>query len=272
MANRRLTQRFPFLLPLRRWQRKQCFYLAMRFDRNRYAQECAGTLLPFEVFSSSQVMVNEHSGYDIRYQYNKVHNLKLAAAGIHRLLIRPGETFSFWMRVRNADKKEPYRDGLVLVNGAITGSYGGGLCQLSNLLYWLFLHSPLTVTERHGHASESVAGAEGDQPFGTDATVSEGWCDLKVTNHTAHTYQISITFDDTSIYGTLLSDTSPDFSYEIYNPSVTYERKQGQIFQNASVTCRRIDRLTGRAEQIPLYDNRCQIGYPLPEGTIITEN
>lgn len=271
MAKRRLTQRFPFLLPLRRWQRKQCFYLAMRFDRRHYASECDGTLLPHEVFSASQVMVNEHSGYDICYQYNKVHNLKLAAAGIHGLIIRPGETFSFWMRVRDADRYEPYRDGLVLIDGKITGSYGGGLCQLSNLLYWLFLHSPLTVDERHGHASESVPGAEGDQPFGTDATVSEGWCDLKVTNRTSHTYQISITFDDKNICGRLLSDAAPEFTCEIFNRSVTYESRNGQIFQNADVTCRRIDRFTGEAELITLYQNRCRIGYPLPEGTPVAE-
>ena len=65
-------------------------------------------------------------------------NLKLAAAPIHRVLIRPGETFSFWMLVRGADRKQRYLDGLNLENGRIVGSYGGGLCQLSNLLFWLF--------------------------------------------------------------------------------------------------------------------------------------
>lgn len=33
VARKRLTQRFPFLLPLRRWQRKFCFYLKMRLDK-----------------------------------------------------------------------------------------------------------------------------------------------------------------------------------------------------------------------------------------------
>ena len=32
VARKRLTQRFPFLLPLRRWQRRVCFYLKMRLD------------------------------------------------------------------------------------------------------------------------------------------------------------------------------------------------------------------------------------------------
>mgnify|MGYP005760745755 CR=1 FL=1 len=32
MDRKRLTQRFPFLLPMRRAQRKMCFYAGMRFD------------------------------------------------------------------------------------------------------------------------------------------------------------------------------------------------------------------------------------------------
>lgn len=38
MDRKRLTQRFPFLLPMRRAQRKMCFYAGMRFDGCRYAQ------------------------------------------------------------------------------------------------------------------------------------------------------------------------------------------------------------------------------------------
>ena len=37
MARKRLTQLFPFLLPLRQWQRKKCCYLKMRLDKNHYA-------------------------------------------------------------------------------------------------------------------------------------------------------------------------------------------------------------------------------------------
>ena len=38
MARKRITQIFPFLLPLRVKQRKLFFYLKMRFDRNRYSK------------------------------------------------------------------------------------------------------------------------------------------------------------------------------------------------------------------------------------------
>lgn len=111
MSRKRLTQVFPWLLPLRRWQRKKLFYIKMRFDKNRYAGEILNSVLPYEAFTTSSLMINRKSGFDIKYQMNKVHNLKLAAKTVNGIVIRPGETFSFWQLVRYADKKERYKDG-----------------------------------------------------------------------------------------------------------------------------------------------------------------
>ena len=72
MARKRITQIFPFLLPLRVKQRKLFFYLKMRFDRNRYSKIIQNERLPYEVFHASFSMINEESGHDIQYQYNKV--------------------------------------------------------------------------------------------------------------------------------------------------------------------------------------------------------
>lgn len=95
MARKRLTEMFPFLLPLRRWQKKQCCYLKMKFDKNVYADKISESLFPNMVFETSALMVNENSGFDIQFQYNKVHNLQLAAKTMDKLVIAPNETFSF---------------------------------------------------------------------------------------------------------------------------------------------------------------------------------
>ena len=139
MAAKRLTQIFPFLLPLRRWQRKVFFYAKMRFDKNVYAKRRLDTLLPHSIYSVSSVMINRRSGFPIEYQYNKAHNLALASKTMQHVIIRPGQTFSFYQLVRKADKREHFKDGLVLENGRLKTSYGGGLCQLSSLLFQLFL-------------------------------------------------------------------------------------------------------------------------------------
>lgn len=271
MTRKRMTERFPQLLPLRRAQRKACFYLAMRLDSDTYASQRSGRLLPYEIYSSRQMMINRASGFDLQYQYNKVHNLKLAAARMNGLLIRPGQTFSFCLSVRGADRDTPYRDGLSLVNGKICGEYGGGLCQLSNLLYWLFLHSQLTVTERHGHESEDIPPADQDMPAGTDATVAEGWLDLRAKNETAHTFQLFVDFDGEEICGHLLSDAPRVFDYEIFNPERRYVRRGDIIFEESAVARRSISRCSGAVSEEILYENRCRIGYPLPEGTLILD-
>lgn len=142
MTRRRITQIFPWLLPLRRWQRRLCFYAKMQWDGAAYATCRKKQELPYLLFTTSCPMYNRETGFDMVYQENKVFNLKLAAAPLDHLLIRPGETFSFWRLVRHADRDTPYQDGLAEVDGKLTIQKGGGLCQLSNLLCWMFLHTP----------------------------------------------------------------------------------------------------------------------------------
>ena len=243
----------------------------MQLDGNKYAGTISARLLPDTVFETSSLMLNENSGYDMKYQFNKVHNLKLAASTVNKVVIGPGETFSFWQLVRRADQHEKYKDGLVLVDGKIEAAYGGGLCQLSNMLFWMFLHTPLTIVERHGHAVESFPSTTEDLPCGIDATISEGWLDLKVRNDTDNTFQIVISFDDKYMYGRILSQSPVNIDYSITNPSVTYISRNGRTYQIASVyRCER-DRYTHRETGSELYVNQCEIGYELPDGITIEE-
>ena len=154
MARKRLTQLFPFLLPLRVWQRNLFYQIGMRFDGNKYSKNI-GENLKYEICKSKTLMINENSGHDIIYQKNKVENLKIANQTMNHILIYPNETFSFYYLVRNSRKYGSYKDGLILVDGKIVAKKGGGICHLSNLLYYLFLMSPLTVVERHGHKIKS---------------------------------------------------------------------------------------------------------------------
>lgn len=271
MDRRRVTEVFPFLLPLRQWQKKLFFYTKMKFDGSKYAEEKSKDLLPYKVYEIDSLMINRNSGFDIKYQLNKVHNIKLAASTINNLIIRPNETFSFWKLVRYADKYESYKDGLDLVNGKIEGSYGGGLCQLSNDLFWMFLHTPLTIIERHSHTVQNIPPATEGLLVGVDATISEGWKDLKIKNETKYTFQIVITFDGEYMHGSILSNEKPKFNYEIFNRDIKYYRENQKIIQESSVCCNRIDNITQEKRESLLYKNRCAIGYKLPENTRILE-
>ena len=274
MARRkRLTELFPFLIPLRRWQRKAFFYRKMERDGARYAAERTAEDLPWEVFSSRCPMVNADTGFPLVYQQNKVFNLKLAARCLDGLLIRPGETFSFWRCVRWADRDTPYKDGLAEVNGKLTAQYGGGLCMLSNLLFWLFLNAPLDIVERRGHDVKDFPEPASDAPQGVDATVAEGWQDLQVRNGTDTVYEVRVSFDETYITGRLLADRDTGLRYAAENRALRYVRRvDGTVWETVDVVRRTLAADTGEClGERKLYTNTCRIGYPLPAGTEIEE-
>ncbi len=143
--------------------------------------------------------------------------------------------------------------------------------MLSDMLFWMFLHTPLTIAERHGHAVKSFPGADEDLPCGTDATVSEGWLDLKVRNDTDNMFQIEISLDDKKMYGRILSQNAVDVAYSVYNSSVSYRKQGKKIYQSASVCRTETDRKNGKQTVRELYVNQCEITYKLPDGIKIEE-
>jgi len=110
MARKRLTQMFPFLLPLRIWQRNLFYRIGIRFYGNKYAKTF-GEKLDYEVCSTKTLMINENSGHDIIFQRNKVDNLKIASQTMNHILIYPGETISFYYLSKNSKNMENIKIG-----------------------------------------------------------------------------------------------------------------------------------------------------------------
>lgn len=61
---------------------------------------------------------------------------------------------------------------MVLINGKMKADYGGGLCQLSNFIYWMTLHSELTIVERSRHQYDVFPDSNRTIPFGSGATIA----------------------------------------------------------------------------------------------------
>ena len=108
--------------------------------------------LEHSVFRHRTTMLRPLRDVEMYLQHNKITNLRLAIGPINGVVIRPGQTFSIWRLVGRPTAAKGYLEGLVLANGRIEKGIGGGLCQLGNLLYWMALHSPLTIIERYRHA------------------------------------------------------------------------------------------------------------------------
>ncbi|SNR14927.1 VanW family protein [Tenacibaculum jejuense] len=167
------------------------------------------------VFKHRSLILRPLKDVEMYLQENKRTNLILATKKIHKTVIKPGETFSLWKLVGRPSKRKGYLEGLVLKSGKIDTDTGGGLCQLGNLLFWVFAHSPLTITERYRHSYDVFPDVKRKVPFGAGATLSYNYIDLQVRNETNNSFQINLSLDDTHLNGNLTSLHSLNTSYSI---------------------------------------------------------
>lgn len=271
MKRKRLTQIFPLLIPIRIWQRNLFYQIGLYLDKNKYAKT-VGDFLPYEIAKEKTFMINEESGYDIIYQKNKVDNLKITSMTMNKILIYPNETFSFCYLSKNSKKYGKYKEGLVLIDGHIVPRIGGGICHLSNLLYYTFLHTPLTIVERHGHKIKSFPNPDKNSLDGVDATISSGWLDLKVRNDTNNIYQIVIDFDDNYMYAKILSDNNLNKKISIINDNFKYIKKNNKIYESVEVIKIIKDKKSNKEiKRQKLYDEVIEVGYELPKDVKVEE-
>ena len=104
---------------------------------------------------------------------------------------------------------------MILRNGGYLAATGGGLCQLSNLIYWMTLHTPLTVVERHRHGYDVFPDANRTQPFGSGATCFYPYLDLMIRNDTDRPYQLCLRVGETHLEGAWRSVEPPAFQFQV---------------------------------------------------------
>jgi vancomycin resistance protein VanW len=117
------------------------------------------------------------------YSENKKHNLNLAIQKIQDLIIHPHKIFSFWHLVGNPSSSNGYLEGRVIAGNELKSDIGGGLCQLSGLLYLLTLKAGLVTVERHPHSQDIYTEATRFAPLGSDATIVYGYKDFRFRNN-----------------------------------------------------------------------------------------
>ncbi|MFZ1700840.1 MAG: VanW family protein [Pyrinomonadaceae bacterium] len=181
-----------------------------------FARQNRSTTLEHSIFRHRTMMLRPLRDVEMYLQHNKITNLRLAIAPIDGVVIKPGETFSIWRAVGRPTARRGFLEGLVLHNGRIEKGIGGGLCQLGNLLYWMALHSPLTITERYRHGFDVFPDINRKIPFACGATLAYNYIDLQLRNDTADTFQIKLWLDDEYLNGELLSNGPPQHNYEIH--------------------------------------------------------
>ncbi|MGL5436455.1 MAG: VanW family protein [Lachnospiraceae bacterium] len=171
---------------------------------------------PYLAFTHTTPMLRKLKDVDMYLQYNKITNLKIAANKLDKITLRPGETFSYWKAIGRPSRRKGYVKGMVLKNGGYLPGTGGGLCQMSNLIYWMTIHTPLTVTERHRHGYDVFPDSNRTQPFGSGATCFYNYGDLMIVNNTDDVFQLHISFDNDYLVGEWRAGRELESTYEVY--------------------------------------------------------
>lgn len=255
--------------------KKECLLRDIRDMKSNvhFASEINTVPFPVIVKSHTSSVLRKLEGVDMQLQQNKRTNLRLAGEKINGIVINPGETFSFWHLVGDPTARRGYLDGLVISNGKLEKGIGGGLCQLANLIHWLVLNSPLTVTELVHHSDALFPDSGRRVPFGTGTSVFYKNVDYRFKNTTDRPVQLLVWLDENELCGELRAPTAFPYIYRITEENQGYIEEDGIFYRVSKVYRITLDRERRIMRRELILDNHSKVMYDyslIPEGQIIT--
>lgn len=191
-----------------------------------------------KIFTHQTPLIRELPRVQMHYQYNKADNLRIAVKNLNGILLHPGKSFSFWFLTGRPTKRKGYKEGFAISQGKVTSRVGGGLCQLSNLIYWMTLHTDLDVIERYRHSYDVFPDINRKQPFGSGATVAYNYIDLVIQNNTTGSFQLILEVTERELKGRWLGEFKPDHRYEIKETMHKIECQPGGIYSRHNTISR----------------------------------
>lgn len=169
--------------------------------------------LPHLHFKHQSVLIPSYEILDAFEIQAKETEIKNLVAKLNGLVIKPNAVFSFWKNIGYSNKH--FRLPTNFASQKIKGTTPA-ISQVTNLLYWVILHSPLEVVERYRHNYDLYPDDLRNRPFGTGATCVHNRYDLKFQNTTDSIFQIIMTYRKGVLYGELRSLTLPVLTYEVF--------------------------------------------------------
>lgn len=174
---------------------------------------------------------------DARLQEQKVTNLRQAVAMLDGLVIPAGKIFSLWKTIGRPTYAKGYVDGMLLAGGKVVEGLGGGLCQLSNFLYWILLHAPFETVERYHHSLDVFPDSGRMLPFGSGATILYNFIDLKMRNVSDQPLQLKLWLTDKYLKGQILAAVSVPQKFHVFERNHAFV-KRGKTYYRYNEICR----------------------------------
>ena len=252
MSKKLLSQRHPFFYFLSIWEKRIRRTIKWKTDNKTYSSEIGENRLEYRVKKHQSRLRRKLGDTEMWMQENKVKNLEIAIQKINRVIIKPGETFSFCKTVGLPTKKKGYQMGMEISGGKARPGIGGGICQCANMLHWLALHSPLTINERHHHSLDPFPDDGRVLPWASGAAVFYNYVDFQLTNSTNDSFQINLWLTDELLEGELLVNNELPFSYRVQEKNHTFIKEGEQYYRSNEIWQRKIDKRTGNTESVSL--------------------
>lgn len=215
--------------------------------RENYATERTTEPLPVLIAAHAGNMIKRGPGIDPLLQTNKADNIRLACSRMHGLIVRPGESFSFWHYVGKTSKRNGFAEGRVIINGRLVAGVGGGLCNLANTLNLLVMASPLTITEVHHHSDALAPDPDGVRvPYSAGTSVNYNFIDYRFRNDTAQPVQLLTWCDGDDLHAELRTTVDYPHTYRIVEEDHHFHQEENGVFyRNSRIYLEQVDRKTG---------------------------
>lgn len=258
---RLLCHRHPIFYQASVWHKRARRYLSWWVPGQRYSLS-HDNALPVCVHAHQSVLMRKLGSTDVQLQLNKVRNLQLAQQRLDGIVILPGETFSFWRLVGMPTRRKGYLKGMLLSRGEARAGIGGGLCQMSNLLHWMLLHTPMTIIERHHHGFDPFPDDGRVLPFGSGATIFYNYLDLQARNDTSFTFQIKVWLTDEHLKGEIRCNQGLLHSYHVLERNHAFIVRADKYYRQNEIWRRVVDRRTGDSIREELItENLAEVKY-----------
>ncbi|QBH96671.1 vancomycin resistance protein [Limnobaculum zhutongyuii] len=233
---RPLSSYHPWLYWLRVQQRRFFRQISWRLGSRNYTNRLIPEQrLEYRFIKHTSKLIRKLGNSDIALQHNKVINLKLATAATSGIVIAPGEYFSFCRLVGKPTEKRGFVEGMELSYGEARQGIGGGICQLSNLIHWMAIHSPLVVVERANHSFDPFPDEGRILPFGSGAAIFYNYIDLVLHNPTQDTFQLIFNVAEHQLEGELLCDKPREVKYHVYQQAHRFVRQGDRVWRQNEI-------------------------------------
>ncbi len=233
------------------------------FEYSKFAKMRQSEVLEHVVYRHNSLIRRKLGNVDMQLQENKAVNLSIAATKISKILIRPGEIFSFWYLVGATSAKKGYKEGLTISSGKTGPGVGGGMCQMTNLIHWMILHSDMEIIEHHHHDRYDLFPDYNRKvPFGTGTSIVYNYLDYRFKNTTDRAYQLIVYTTDEYLCGELRSSAPQANKYHIKAENEFFSRENGIVYRNGQIYRIKVDSITGdHIEKKLIRKNHAEVLY-----------